>query len=118
MDGLKANIPNNILTPSISVGIPTKNRIDCLSNTLLSIAMQTCPPLEVIIVDDSDNFVDIRSIPQYQYILKLFYEKGIDWKIDFGQKRGQHFSHQHIQDTAKGNLIFRLDDDCVADSRI
>lgn len=107
---------NTSLNPKVTVGIPTKNRLNCLSNTLLSIALQTYKDIvEVIVVDDSDTFVDIRNIPHYQYILKLFYEKNIDWKLDFGQKRGQHYSHQYIQDKAIGDVVFRIDDDEVAE---
>lgn len=102
----------------ITVGIPTKNRYESLISTLLSVALQTLKPSEIIIVDDSDKFIDIRSIPQYQYVLKLLYEYKIDWKIIFGQKRGQHFSHQHIQDIASNNIIFRVDDDCVLEHNV
>ena len=104
------------LKPRITVGIPTKNRYDSLSHTLLSIAMQTLKPVEVLIVDDSDSPIDIRSIPHYAYILKLFYEYKIDWKYHYGQKKGQHYSHQLIQDQAVGDFVFRIDDDEVAES--
>lgn len=98
----------------ITVGIPTKNRYDCLDKTLLSIALQTYKPEKVIIVDDSDNPVDVRSISHYRYILELLLEKGIDWDYRFGLKKGQHFSHQYVQDNADTDLIFRIDDDEVA----
>lgn len=99
----------------ITVGIPTKNRYDTLDKTLLSIALQTLSPHQVIIVDDSDNPVNITTIPHYTYILKTFDAKGIKWEVKFGQKKGQHHSHQMIQDTAEGDLIFRIDDDEVAE---
>jgi len=102
----------------ITVGIPTKNRYDTLSHTLLSIAMQSMKPYEVIIVDDSDNPIDIRTIPVYLYILKMFDDYGIKWTVLFGDKLGQHHSHQKVQNAAEGDLIFRIDDDCVAEPEV
>ncbi len=98
----------------ITVGIPTKNRYDSLSHTLLSIALQSVPPYEVIIVDDSDEPVDLRTIPAYSYIFRLFDDKKVKWRVLFGQKKGQHHSHQLIQEIAETELIFRIDDDEVA----
>lgn len=99
----------------ISVGIPTKHRYDVLDKCLLSIALQTLSPYEVIIVDDSDKPVDLRQISYYEYIFKLFDSKGIKWKVAFGLKKGQHYSHQFVQENAEGDLIFRIDDDEVAE---
>ena len=84
----------------------------------MSIAMQTLKPLEVIIVDDTDIPVDIRTLSQYKYILQLFDDKDIKWKVLFGVKKGQHHSHQMIQDEAKGEYIFRIDDDEVAEPNV
>lgn len=99
----------------ITIGIPTKNRYECLDKTLLSIALQTMSPYEVIIVDDSDNPVNITTIPHYEYILKTFDKKGIKWRVLFGKKQGQHHSHQLVQDEAKTEIVFRIDDDEVAE---
>jgi glycosyltransferase involved in cell wall biosynthesis len=41
-------------TLDVSVVIPTRNRIDSLNRTLLSLSMQSCIPKEIIIVDSSD----------------------------------------------------------------
>jgi glycosyltransferase involved in cell wall biosynthesis len=102
---------------SISVGIPTRDRYISLSHTLLSIALQTYPPKEIIIVDDTDSPVDVRTLPVYPYIFELLQNKGIEWRVVFGRKRGQHLSHQIIQDEAKGDYIFRIDDDCIAEPK-
>lgn len=106
------------MTSKITAGIPTKNRYDCLSHTLLSIAFQTIKPIEVIIVDDSDTPTDLRELSIYNYIFKLFDEYKIEWKVLFGQKKGQHFSHQLVQSVAKGDYIFRCDDDVVLEPSI
>jgi glycosyltransferase involved in cell wall biosynthesis len=99
----------------VTVCIPTKNRYDCLDKALLSMALQTYKPKKIVVVDDSDNPQDIRNIPHYAYILQLLLEKGIDWDYMFGMKQGQHFSHQYVQEIAKTDLIFRIDDDEVAE---
>lgn len=99
----------------VTVGIPTKGRYDSLDKTLLSIALQTRKPAEVIIVDDSDNPVNLTTVPHYEHIFRLFDEKGIKWQVKFGQKKGQHHSHQMIQELAQTDWIFRIDDDEVAE---
>lgn len=99
----------------ITCGIPTKGRYDGLDSTLLSIALQTRVPDEIIIVDDTDSPVDLTTVEKYNYIFRLFDDKGIKWKVIFGEKKGQHFSHELIQNIAEGDYIFRIDDDCVAE---
>lgn len=95
--------------------MPTKNRYDSLDKTLLSIALQSVPAYEVIIVDDSDNPINLTTIPHYEHIFRLFDEKQIKWQVKFGQKKGQHHSHQMVQELAETELIFRIDDDEVAE---
>ena len=95
----------------ITVGIPTKNRYDSLSHVLLGIALQTFKPVEVIIIDDTPNPVNLTTLPLYEYVFRLLDEKRIEWKVIFGKQKGQHHSHQTIQEIAKGDLIFRIDDD-------
>lgn len=102
----------------ITVGIPTKNRHNCLIQTLVSIALQTKKPHEVIIVDDSDNPLDLRNIPNYSYVFKLFDDYKISWKVIYGQKKGQHYSHQTIQEMATGDFVFRVDDDCIVNADV
>jgi len=99
----------------VTVGIPTKNRYDHLAVTLYSIINQTQKPSEIIIVDDSDNPLDIREFSLYKNLLKLTEDFGIKWKVLYGQKKGQHHSHQLIQETAENSLIFRIDDDEAAE---
>lgn len=100
---------------TVTVGIPTKNRYESLALTLTSIAMQTHPPVEVIIVDDSDEPKDLRTLEGFHYLFALMHSKGINVKVKFGLKKGQHFSHQIVQDEAMGELVFRIDDDEIAE---
>lgn len=99
----------------ITVGIPTKNRYDHLATTLYSVINQSLKPAEIIIVDDSDEVIDIRNLSLYKNLLLLMDDYCIKWKVLYGQKKGQHHSHQLIQQVAENNLIFRIDDDEVAE---
>lgn len=102
----------------ITVGIPTRERYESLSHTLLSMALQTLKPYEIIIVDDTPRPVDLREIPIFLYIFKLLDDKGIKWRVLFGKKLGQHHSHQMVQEIAETEWIFRIDDDEVAEPNV
>lgn len=106
------------MNKEVTVGIPTRNRYDQLSQTLLAVAFQTVKPSEVIIVDDSDNPADLRQSPLFQSAFNLFNYHKIDWKVLFGRKMGQHHSHQIVQETAKHSLIWRLDDDEIPEPNV
>jgi hypothetical protein len=82
--------------------------------TLMSVITQTQKPDSIILYDDSINRVDLRTVQTYQYIFRLMEQKGIEWQVLFGQRRGQHIGHQLIQSASK-DLIFRIDDDEVAE---
>mgnify|MGYP003335695914 CR=1 FL=1 len=99
----------------VTVGIPTKNRYDLLLLTLYSIANQTVKPSEIIVVDDSDNPQDLRNVSIYKHLFSTLETYGIKWKIIWGVKKGQHYSHHTIQEIALNDLIFRIDDDEVAE---
>jgi len=96
---------------TVTCGIPTKNRYDKLVLTLLSIAFQTRKPDHIIIIDDTDNPTDLRTIPAYQNIFELLNARGITFQLEYGVKRGQHISHQRIQEMAATDWIWRVDDD-------
>lgn len=61
---------------NISIIIPTLNRYNDLKNTLKSIENQSILPFEIIIIDQSDNFIDIKkdflllNILQYKFEIK------------------------------------------------
>lgn len=97
----------------VTAGIPTKGRYDTLALTLQAIALQTHNDIHVIIIDDSDNPVDLRTLWPYQCIFELFNAKGITFQLEYGRRLGQHISHQRIQDMATTDWIWRVDDDEV-----
>ncbi len=89
--------------------ISTRDRYELLSQSLLSLALQTYKDFDVLIFDDTDNPRDIRGI--CEPALRIFDYYGIGWRVEFGQKRGQHFNHQRAQELAKTDWLFRFDDD-------
>jgi hypothetical protein len=98
--------------------ISTRNRYDkTLPMAMMSIAMQTRKPEKFILFDDSDNPKDLRQISVYQQIFRLFDEKGIEWEVLFGEKKGQVFNHQRANKMGF-DLVFRLDDDEVASENV
>jgi hypothetical protein len=99
--------------PKVTVGVPTRNRLDTLALTLEAIALQTHKDIHVIVGDDSDPPVDPRTLPAYRAVFELFNAYGITFEWFYGNKLGQHHLHQHIQDIAKTDWIWRCDDDCI-----
>lgn len=103
----------------ITVDCCTKDRYtDTLPLTLSSIAHQTRRPDKVVIYDDSTNYVDMRGIETIRYILQTFDCKGIPWVIVPGAKRGQHVGHEIIQLFHAQDLVWRIDDDEVAEPTV
>jgi hypothetical protein len=105
------------MTP-VTVDICTKDRYaDTLPLTLVSVATQTVTPDELFIYDDSTNRQDMGSIEHLRYALELLSSKGIRWQVVWGQQRGQHIGHQFVQEHAANDLIWRIDDDEVAEPK-
>lgn len=102
----------------VTCGIPTKGRYDTLSNTLLSIIFQTMPPSEIIIVDDNEDAKDLREIRTYQSLFQLMNDYKITWRVIFGRHLGQHHSHQMVQEEAKYPIVWRIDDDEIAEKNV
>ena len=103
----------------VTVGIPTKNRYDTLILTLQAVAFQAYQGgIHVIMIDDSDNPVDLRTLQPYQCIFELFNQRKITFELEYGTRRGQHISHQRIQDKAETDWIWRVDDDEIPEANV
>ena len=98
--------------------IPTKGRYKTtLPLTLLSVISQTRKPDFILIIDDGEQ-LNLNEDPTYKYLFSLMGQKKIPNFVLFGERRGQHYSHQASQNFAKDkgyNLIWRIDDDEVAE---
>lgn len=105
--------------PTILCSVPTRNRYDHLFHCLQSIAAQTRKPDKVNIYDDTPEpmRMDIRQHPIGKMVLKSLKENGISWEVCFGSGGGQHITHERAN-TAGYDFVWRIDDDCVADSNV
>ncbi len=103
---------------SILCSISTRGRYDTtLPMAIQSVISQTLKPDKLVIFDDNDEPKDLRGMQHYEYLFRMLDEKGIEWQVVFGEKKGQHFNHQ------KANLmgydwVWRLDDDTVAEPNV
>jgi glycosyltransferase involved in cell wall biosynthesis len=96
----------------VSVIIPTYNRKELVRQTILSLEDQTLPPeqYEVIIVDDgSDDGTGemVQSLPT-SFLLRYF------WQENRGRAAARNLGIRQ----AKGDLLFFLDGDMVADTHL
>ena len=98
---------------NITVYICTKNRYDTtLPMVLQSIISQTLKPKKLIIIDDSDNPIDLRTLSHYNYLFQIMDYKKIEWSVIFGAKKGQNYSHQTMNNSDSA-LLLRVDDDTI-----
>jgi len=104
-------LEDRYLNPHVTVVIPTRNRYDYLSHTLGALARQTYNNFSIIIIDDTDDAQDIRTIPLLAHQLALLDRRHIQWKVVFGKKKGPQWSHQMGLQLAESELILRVDDD-------
>jgi len=108
----------NVNKKHVLCAIPTKGRhMTTLPMAISAVINQTVKPQELVIFDDSDEFVDLRTIPMYENLFHLLDMSGIKWQVLIGKKLGQHFSHQISQEIAK-QLIWRVDDDTVPEPNV
>ena len=98
--------------PLVSVVISTKDRYyDTLPLTLNSILTQSFNDFEIILFDDNEKPEDLRNIEVYKNIFSRFDQRGIPWKVIYGDKKGQVWNHQKSLEIASGDWIWRIDDD-------
>jgi len=93
--------------------VPTRNRYDStLTLTLNAIAMQTKKPDKIIVYDDSDGKIDMRTHPTLGKAIQQIEDNNILWEVLFNQERGQVWAHRHSLETSY-KYIWRVDDDLV-----
>jgi len=112
------NIQPSSSKRSVTAVIPTNGRYySTLPLAIQSIIFQTRPPERLVIFDDNDNPIDLRSLSVYKYLFSMLDDKKIQWSVVFGRKMGAHFNHQTSQEMAE-NLVYRLDDDEIASPNV
>ena len=102
----------------ILCSISTRNRYEnYLPMAMASVLNQTRSPDHFRLHDDNDDPKDLRQIDAYLQLFKAFDAKGISWDVVYGQKKGQHHNHQ-AANKAGFAAVWRIDDDCVAESNV
>lgn len=96
---------------TFSVIIPTFNRKKCLLDTLGFVQQQTVQPLEIIVVDASEQSFHLSESEQgsFKYLLKY-----VTWN-EYGNISKQR---NHGIAMAKGEYILFLDDDVIFDTHL
>lgn len=97
------------------VYLNTYKRYDStLPLAILSIINQTYKFDKFIIFDDNkpEDAKDLRTIEHYAYLFRLMIEKGIDWEVRWGQRKGAHFNHE-TANMEGFKYAFCIDDDCI-----
>ena len=96
---------------TVTAELSTKDRyFTTLPVALTSIATQTVTVDRLFIFDDGEHR-DLRNESIYNNLFALFQRKNIDWKVIYGERRGQVANHQKAIEMAETDLIWRVDDD-------
>jgi glycosyltransferase involved in cell wall biosynthesis len=102
----------------ITISLTTKNRYHTtLPICLMSIAEQTYPPKEVILVDDNNN-KEFYEIPIFKIILQLFKFKNINFQYFHGPSKGQTYAQQIAFDHVTTEWILKIDDDNILENNV
>ena len=102
----------------ILCSISTKNRYhSTLPMTVQSIICQTRLPDKLVIFDDNDEPEDLREDPVFRQLFLMLEQKGIEWAVIYGAKKGQHHNHQ-LANRMGYDWVWRLDDDTFAEPNV
>jgi len=111
-----SNLKKNKL--SVTVVVPTKDRYHTtLPMTITSIINQSHKPDKLLIIDDGKRD-DLRKIPIYAYLFSTMDQKKIEWEVIFGPRKGPAWCHQIALNNCTTELIWRIDDDEIAESNV
>lgn len=97
------------MRPTISIVIPVYNRQELILRCLDSIAMQSYPPLEIIVVDNGST--DATCLTVIDWIEKQKAKK--KYRLLIEDKRGATFARQKGLDNAVGDFVLFFDSDDV-----
>lgn len=102
----------------VTAYISTKDRyLTTLPLAIASIATQTVLPKKFILFEDSEP-VDIRTNNVYLSLLHILTNKGIEWSVEFGPKKGQSWNHQKAIDICTTEWLWRIDDDHICEPNV
>lgn len=99
---------------TVTACVSTKDRYaTTLPLCISAIATQTRKPDKLVIYDDGEQ-VDLHTISPFEGLLKMCGELKIPYEIFRTPRKGQVVNHQHALDTCEHDLLWRIDDDCIA----
>ncbi len=102
----------------ILCSISTRGRYhSTLPLALQAIIMQTRPVDKLVIFDDNDEPVDVRTDLIYSHFFQILDEKKIPWEWLFAGKKGQHHNHQ-IANRMGFDWVWRVDDDAIPEPNV
>lgn len=99
---------------TVTAEISTKDRYHLLPLTISAILNQTRKPERLVIYDDGEQ-KDLRELEPFSGLFKLAGDLGVKWEIFATPRKGQVTNHQHCLDTCKTDLVWRIDDDEIAE---
>jgi hypothetical protein len=100
---------------SILCSISTKGRYDTfLPLAIQAVINQTRKIDKLVIFDDNDEPIDLRTKPVYKFLFNIMDQRGIQWQVVYGQKKGQHYNHQ-TANTMGYEWVWRVDDDNITE---
>lgn len=103
---------------SVLCSISTRGRSHTtLPMVLMAVAAQTRKVDKLVIFDDNDNPVDLRSDPIYSAIFSVLTTKDIKWEWLYAGKKGQHHNHQ-IANWMGFDWVWRVDDDSIPEPNV
>lgn len=98
---------------SVLCSISTRGRSHTtLPMVLMAIAAQTRKVDKLVIFDDNEEHVDLRTDPIYAAIFSVLTVKDIKWEWLYAGKKGQHHNHQ-IANWMGFDWVWRVDDDSI-----
>jgi GT2 family glycosyltransferase len=101
---------------TVSCTISTKDRFHTtLPMAVASVLTQTRLPDELIVFNDGED-KDPRNDVVYEQVCKMMDHKGLKWVFAHGRKLGQAHNHEMALRGCTNDLIWRLDDDNIAES--
>lgn len=115
--GEAISAPNQGL--SVGCVVCTRNRYDTtLSLCIAALSQQTYPLDEVFIYDDSDKPIDLREKEPYKQLFILLQQKGIPYRVVYGNGLGQVRGHRISLKETKSAYIWRVDDDDIPEPTV
>ena len=96
----------------IEIGLPTRNRPDCIPMMLQALRTQDYVHWDLTIVDDNDPPL-LRDNLVVQRMLWLLEMEGHRWRVLRGVRQGPHYAHNVTLVSAEHDWVLRIDDDLV-----